>query len=74
MLSQVPKKKQHRPGLITSRQLQLFARDEGFEGPEQVVGVLQEFYDAKQLAFKEVLEELMAAAGPEALDSISWLD
>jgi hypothetical protein len=47
---------------------------EGCESAEEVVGVLQEFYDAKQLAFKKVLEELMAAAGPEALDSISWLD
>ena len=74
MLSQLPKKQQHRPGLITNQQLMLFATDEGGEGPEQVVGVLQEFYDAKQLAFKEVLEELMAAAGPEALDNISWLD
>jgi len=66
VLSMLPTRLLSRPGQLTGLQLAQLAVLAGEESTEDVVQLFENFYQAKRMAFREVLEELLTAAGTEA--------
>jgi hypothetical protein len=71
LLSQLPDRLLQRPGHMTPYELWGLAQISGLDSVDVVKGILECFYDLKRKCFREVLDQLLAAAGPEAVDSRS---
>lgn len=69
LLSQLPKRAMQRPGHMTPLELWGLAGVAGLDSVDVFTDMLEGFYDLKRKCFREVLEALLTAAGPEAADS-----
>jgi hypothetical protein len=69
LLSQLPEWALQRPGHMTPVDLWGLAGLVGLDSVDVVKDMLETFYDLKRRCFREVLDELLSAAGPEAVDS-----